>query len=84
MSRSSTPTKARDGGFPGGSAGEGVHRLQRGFYPWVGEDPLEGEAATHSSTLAWGNAVDGPWGHKGADRTQPLSLSPLCLRKAQS
>ena len=24
-----------------------------GFDPWVGEDPLEKEMATHSSILAW-------------------------------
>ena len=24
-----------------------------GFDPWVGEDPLEEEIATHSSVLAW-------------------------------
>ena len=24
-----------------------------GFHPWVGEDPLEEEMASHLSTLAW-------------------------------
>ena len=48
------------------------------FDPWVGEDPLEKEMATHSSTLAWKN----PWmeecgrlqsmGSQRADTTERL------------
>ena len=32
------------------------------FDPWVGKIPLEKGKATHSSILAWGNAMDrGDW-----------------------
>ena len=52
-----------------------------------GEDPLEEEMATHSSVLAWkipwteeSDGVHGvhgcsPWGHKGSDTTERLTLS---------
>ena len=38
-------------GFPGGSGG-------RRFRPWVKEDPLEEDMATHSSILAWKNPMN--------------------------
>ena len=41
------------------------------------EDPLEKRKATHSSILAWRILwpVHSPWGPKGSDRTERLSLS---------
>ena len=47
---------------------------------WVqslgGEDPLEKEMATHSSTLAWKipwtEEPGRPWGHKESDMTEQL------------
>ena len=50
---------------------------------WVqslgGEDPLEKEMATHSSTLAWKIPWEKPgrlhpWGHKESDTTEQLYL----------
>ena len=42
------------------------------------EDPLEGEMATHSSSLAWRTpwteetgGLYSPWGHKESDTTEP-------------
>ena len=59
---------ALNGGFPGGSdcketacsAGDRVD-------PWVGEDPLQKDMATHSSILAWRI----PWTEK------PGGLQPM-------
>ena len=47
------------------------------FDPWVGNDPLEKEMATHSSTLArkipWRILVGySPWGRKESDMTERL------------
>ena len=41
--------------FPGGLAVKNppANAGNAGFDPWVGEDPLEKEMATHSSVLAW-------------------------------
>ena len=51
-----------------------------GFDPWVGEDPLEEEIATHSSVLAWRipqteepGGLYSPWGHRESGRTEQLS-----------
>ena len=46
------------GGGEGGTSGKEPacqfrRRKRCGFDPWVGEDPLEKEMATHSSILAW-------------------------------
>ena len=45
----------------------------------VWEDSLEESKATHSSILAWGISMDrgaySPWGCKGSDVTERLSLS---------
>ena len=51
---------------------------------WVqslgGEDPLEKEMATHSSTLAWKTPYQfplvgcSPWGHKESDATEQLQF----------
>ena len=55
-------------GFPGGSVGKESACN-------VGEDPLEKEMATHSSTLAWKSHGQrslveySPWGHKESDMT---------------
>ena len=61
-----------------------VNRLPAMQETWVpslgGEDPLEKEMASHSSTLAWKfhgqrSIVDySPWGHKESDTTEQLSL----------
>ena len=52
------------------------------FDPWVGNDPLEKEMATHSSTLArkipWRILVGySPWGHKESDTTEQLHFTSL-------
>ena len=56
-----------------------------------GEDPLEEEMATHSSTLAWkipwteepgGLRSMGSWGHKGSDTTERLSVHARGLQKS--
>ena len=77
------------GGFPGGSrvknlpanAGDTVRSLG-------GEDPLEKEITTHSSTLAWRipwteepGRLHSPWGCKESDMTEWLSMRShvLCI-----
>ena len=45
-------------GFQGGTSGKKPACQYRrhkglGFHPWIGEDPLEEEMATHSSILVW-------------------------------
>ena len=66
-------------GFPGGTSGKEpacqCRRCKRlGFDPWVREDPLEEEMATHFSILSWRTprteeslAGYSPWGHKELD-----------------
>ena len=67
--------------FPGSSVVKNhlpVRRHKRhGFNPWVWEDPLEEEMATHSSILAWKvpwteESIAGysPWGCKELDTTE--------------
>ena len=53
------------------------------------EDPLEKKMATHSSILAWRIPRTIPWGHKGSDTTETLSLSyiytwRICLQCERS
>ena len=47
--------------FPGGSDDKSVFLYcgRPGFDPWVRKIPLEKEIATHSSTLAWKNPMNG-------------------------
>ena len=40
-------------GLPRRLSGKEEPSRRRGFNPWVGDDPMEGSVATHSSILAW-------------------------------
>ena len=47
-------------GFPGSSEVKDLPGIQETWVQSLGrEDPLEKEMATHSSTLAWKNPMDG-------------------------
>ena len=71
-------------GFPGSSAGKestcNVGNL--GSIPGLGRSQEKG-TATHSSILAWRTPWTIPWGHKGSDTTEWLSLYIVYIR-AQS
>ena len=55
----------------------------------IPEDPLEKDLATHSSILAWTIPWQrrlvgySPWGHKGVDTTEQLSMHIQRLRRGK-
>ena len=63
-------------GFPGGSVIKNLpaNAGDTGSNPWVREDPLEKEGATHSSILAW----------KIPLTEEPGRLQSMGLRKSQT
>ena len=70
-------------GFPGGagckeSACQCRRLKRRGFDPWIGEDPLEEEMATHSSILVQRE------GESGAEASQAPVTSPTLPQPAPS
>ena len=70
-------------GFPGSSVGKEstCSAGDPGAIPGLGKCSREGKGhPLQYSDLE--NYVDSPWGLKELDMTEPLLLSPLCLRKA--
>ena len=69
------------GGFPGGSAVQGLLAMWETWAQSPGpEDPLEQQVQPTPVFLP-GRSQAAPWGHKGSDTTQQLNHNNICIFK---